>query len=458
MTSPPAANLAAIVLAAGKGTRMKSALPKVMHEVAGRPMVLHVLDAAKALGARRAVVVIGPDMPEVAEAVKPAETAVQARQLGTADAVKAARGALGAAAGTVFILYGDTPLITPATLARMLAAREAAKPRPAIVVLGFRPADPGAYGRLVVDRSGALTAIVEAKDASPAQLRIGLCNSGVMAVDGALLWELLDKVGNANAKGEYYLTDIVALARKKKLRCGYIEAPEEELLGVNDRIDLAQAEAALQRRLRRAAMAEGVTMVDPDSVFLCWDTRLGRDVFVGPNVVFGPGVTVHDGAEIRAFCHLHGAEIGPGAQVGPYARLRPGTRLGANVHIGNFVEAKNARFGDGAKANHLTYVGDAEVGGKVNIGAGTITCNYDGFLKSTTVIKDGAFIGSNTALVAPVTVGERAIVGAGSVITRDVEADAIAVERAEQRAIPKGAARFREKRLAEKAAKAKAKG
>src|SRR5262249_47750773 len=271
-------------------------------------------------GAGRAVVVIGPDMPEVGETVKPFETAIQQRQDGTGDAVKAAKGALGGFRGTIFILYGDTPLITPATLNHVLAARERTKPQPAIVVLGFRPAEPGAYGRLVVDRSGALNAIVEAKDASPAQLKIPLCNSGVMAVDATLLWELLDKVDNKNAKGEYYLTDIVGLARKKKLRCGHIEAPEEELLGVNDRIDLAKAEAALQDRLRRAAMASGVTMVDPASVFLSWDTRLGKDVFIGPNVVFGPEVVVHDGAKIRAFCHLHGAEVGAGALVGPFAR------------------------------------------------------------------------------------------------------------------------------------------
>jgi bifunctional UDP-N-acetylglucosamine pyrophosphorylase/glucosamine-1-phosphate N-acetyltransferase len=428
-----------------------------MHEVAGRPMVLHVLEAVKALGAARAVVVVGPDMPEVGETVKPFETAVQARQLGTADAVKAARRALGDYRGTIFILYGDTPLITPATLARMLTAREATKPKTAIVVLGFRPADPGAYGRLVVDRTGALTAIVEAKDAKPAELKIKLCNSGVMAIDGALLWELVDQVGNDNAKGEFYLTDIVGLARKKKLRCGYIEAPGAELQGVNDRIDLAQAEAALQDRLRRAAMAAGVTMLDPASVFLSADTKLGRDVFIGPNVVFGPEVVVHDGAEIRAFCHLHGAEVGAGAIVGPFARLRPGTKLAANVHIGNFVECKAALLGEGAKANHLAYVGDAEVGAKTNIGAGTITANYDGFFKHKTIIGKGVSIGSNTVLVAPVKVGDGALVGASSTITREVPADALAVTRAELKEIPGAAKRYREKKLAEKAAKAKGK-
>jgi bifunctional UDP-N-acetylglucosamine pyrophosphorylase/glucosamine-1-phosphate N-acetyltransferase len=457
MVSKQTSNIAAIILAAGKGTRMKSALPKVMHEVAGRPMVLHVLDAVQAIGAGRAVVVIGPDMPEVGQAVQPFDTAVQAKQQGTADAVKAAKKALGDFRGTVFILYGDTPLIEPETLRRMLAARERTKPATAIVVLGFRPADPGAYGRLIVDRSGALTAIVEAKDATPAQLKIGLCNSGVMAVDGALLWELLEKVDNKNAKGEYYLTDIVGLATKKKLRCGVIEAPEEQLLGVNDRIDLAKAEAAIQDRLRRAAMASGVTMTDPSSVFLSWDTRLGRDVFIGPNVVFGPGVTIQDGVEIRGFCHIEGAEVGAQAIVGPFARLRPGTVLEREVHIGNFVECKAALLGQGAKANHLAYVGDAEVGAKTNIGAGTITANYDGFFKHKTVIGAGVSIGSNTVLVAPVRVGDGALVGASSTITREVPPDALAVTRAELKEIPGAAKRYRERKLAEKAAKAKAK-
>jgi bifunctional UDP-N-acetylglucosamine pyrophosphorylase/glucosamine-1-phosphate N-acetyltransferase len=420
-------------------------------------MILHVLDTAKAAGCRRAVVVIGPDMPEVAEAVRPFETAVQQRQLGTAHAVKAARAALGDFRGTVFVLYGDTPLITANTLHRMLAERDKAKPRAAVVVLGFRPADPGAYGRLIVDRDGGLKAIVEAKDARPAQLKIALCNSGVMAVDGAALWPLLDEVGNDNAKREYYLTDVVGLARKRKLRCAYVEAPAAELHGVNDRIDLARAEAALQDRLRRAAMTSGVTMTDPSSVFLSWDTQLGTDVTIGPNVIIGPNVTIHDRAEIRAFSHLHGAEVGAGAIVGPFARLRPGTKLGPEVHIGNFVECKAALLGEGAKANHLAYVGDAEVGAKTNIGAGTITANYDGFFKHKTIIGKGASIGSNTVLVAPVKVGDGALIGASSTITREVAADALAVTRAELKEIPGAARRYREKKLAEKAAKGKAK-
>jgi len=446
-------SVAAIVLAAGKGTRMKSALPKVMHQVAGRPTVLHALAAAEALGLERAVVVVGPGMDNVASAVKPYDTALQKNQLGTGDAVKAARDALGDFPGTVFILYGDTPLITPATLQRMLAAREQSKPKSAVVVLGFRPDDPGAYGRLVTDKTGALTAIVEAKDATSAQLKIGLSNSGVMAVDGAVLWSLLEKVGNDNAKGEYYLTDIVAIARKSKLRCAFVEAPEAELQGVNDRIDLAAAEAAMQDRLRRAAMAEGVTMTDPASVFLAWDTRFGRDVIVGPNVVFGPGVTIQDRVEIRGHCHIEGAEVGTGAIIGPFARLRPGTKLGEDVHIGNFVECKAATLGIGAKANHLAYVGDAEIGAKTNVGAGTITANYDGYFKHKTVVGSGVSIGSNAVLVAPVKIGDGALIGAGSTIARDIDADAIAVTRAELKTIPGAAKRYREKKAAEKAAK-----
>ncbi len=442
-------DLAAIVLAAGKGTRMKSALPKVLHPVCGRPMIHYVLDTVRALGVSRTIVVIGRDMPEVASAVAPVETAIQARQLGTADAVKAARAALSGFQGAVLILYGDTPLIAPATLEAMLAARQGAM-RPAIVVLGFRPQDPGAYGRLVVGPDGAVAEIIEARDASPEQRAIKLCNSGVMAVDAAWLFALVDAVDNVNAKREYYLTDIVRAARARGLRAEHIEADTQELQGVNDRADLARVETALQSRYREAAMLAGTTMTDPETVFLSWDTRLGRDVTIGPNVVFGPGVTVHDGAEIRAFCHIEGAEIGPGAIVGPFARLRPVTRVARGVQIGNFVEAKNARFAAGAKANHLSYVGDAEIGAKVNIGAGTITCNYDGFSKAKTVIRDGAFIGSNTALVAPVTVGERAIIGAGSTIARDVAAGALALTRSEHREIPRGAERFRQSRLAER--------
>jgi len=444
--------LAALILAAGKGTRMKSELPKVLHPVAGRSMVGHVLDTVAGLKPARTAVVIGPDMEAVAGAVAPAAAVVQPEQLGTADAVKAAREALPAGEGTVLVLYGDTPFITRATLEKMIAARQAT-PRTAVVVLGFRPPDPGAYGRLVLGAKGGLEAIVEARDASPEQLAIDLCNSGVMAIDGARLWALVDAVGNDNAKGEYYLTDIVAIARGQGLACAYIEADPEELSGVNSRAELAVAEAIMQQRLRAAAMANGATLIDPTTVWFCHDTEIGRDVTIGPNVFFGPGVRVADGAEIRAFSHLEGATLGEEATVGPFARLRPGAVVARGARVGNFVEVKNATLEEGAKVNHLTYIGDARVGQGANVGAGTITCNYDGFLKHHTDIGAGAFIGSNTALVAPVKIGDGAIVGAGSTVSRDVEADALAVERAETKTTPGWARMFREKKAAEKAAR-----
>ena len=423
--------IAAIILAAGKGTRMKSALPKVMHRIAGRSMIGHVLANLAPLAPERIAVVAAPGMDSVKQEVTPAILAFQEEQLGTGHAVKSARAAMGAVGGTVLILFGDTPFVSTATL-KKLVERRAAKDEPAVVVLGMRPADAGAYGRLVLDRQGNLERIVEFKEANATERAITLCNSGVMAVDGTILWTLLDLIRNENAKGEYYLTDIVALARADGRDCAVVEAPEEELLGVNSRAELAIAEGLYQDQRRAAAMEEGATLLDPKTVYFTADTRLGRDVVVGPHVVFGPGVTVADGAEIRAFCHIEGAEIGAGAVIGPFARLRPGATIGADAHIGNFVEVKNSVIGAGAKANHLSYLGDADVGEKSNIGAGTITCNYDGFLKARTQIGREAFIGSNSALVAPVRIGDGAIVGAGSVITRDVEADAIAVTRSEQ--------------------------
>lgn len=423
--------VAAIILAAGKGTRMKSALPKVMHRIAGRSMVGHVLANLAPLAPSRIAVVVAPGMESVKAEVAPHAIAYQTEQLGTGHAVKSAREALGAFAGTVLILFGDTPFVSTATL-KKLVERRAAKDEPAVVVLGMRPADAGAYGRLVLDRQGNLERIVEFKEANATERAINLCNSGVMAVDGTILWALLDLIRNDNAKGEYYLTDIVALARADGRECAVVEAPESELLGVNSRAELAEAEALYQDQRRQAAMDDGATLLDPKSVFFTADTVLGQDVVIGPNVVFGPGVTVADGAEIRAFCHIEGASIGKGAVIGPFARLRPGAEIGTDAHIGNFVEVKNTIIGAGAKANHLSYLGDADVGAKANIGAGTITCNYDGFLKARTEIGAEAFIGSNSALVAPVRIGAGAIVGAGSVITRDVEADAIAVTRAEQ--------------------------
>ncbi|MEO5338300.1 MAG: bifunctional UDP-N-acetylglucosamine diphosphorylase/glucosamine-1-phosphate N-acetyltransferase GlmU [Magnetospirillum sp. WYHS-4] len=448
---------AAVILAAGLGTRMKSDLPKVMHRVAGRPMIRHLIASLAEHDLERTVVVVGEGMDAVADAVAPHPTAIQKDRLGTAHAVLAARDAMAGFDGDVLILYGDTPLIGPETLGRMLAARRAT-PHPALVVLGFRPRDPGHYGRLLMGEGGSLEAIVEAKEASPAQLAIDLCNSGVMCIDGARLFGLLDRVGNANAKKEYYLTDIVALARADGLPCAMVEGEETELLGVNSRAELAAAEAIVQARLRAAALANGATLIAPETVFFSHDTRLGRDVLVEPFVFFGPGVTVGDEVEIRAFSHLEGASVASGARIGPYARLRPGADIGSEAHIGNFVEVKKSTIEERAKVNHLTYIGDARVGAGANVGAGTITCNYDGFFKSLTDIGKGAFIGSNTALVAPVKVGDGAIVGAGSVIARDVAPDALAVTRAQHTEVAGWAKRFRERKAAEKATAKNQKG
>jgi len=422
---------AAIILAAGKGTRMKSALPKVMHRIAGRTMVGHVLANLAPLKAATQVVVVAPDMNQVVAEVAPLPTAIQADQLGTGHAVGCARTALPTFDGTVLVLYGDSPFISTATL-QALVARRAGADNPAVVVLGMRPADPAKYGRLILDAKGGLDRIVEWKEASEAERAVTLCNSGVMAIDGKVLWSLIDRVDNKNAKGEYYLTDIVELARRDGRACAVVEAPEAELMGVNSRAELAVAEALFQDIRRADAMEEGATLVDPKSVFFAADTKLGRDVVIGPHVVFGAGVEIADDVEIRAFSHIEGAKIASGAVIGPFARLRPGAEIGADAHVGNFVEIKNTVLGAGAKANHLSYLGDADIGAKANIGAGTITCNYDGYVKARTVIGADAFIGSNSALVAPVKVGDGAIVGAGSVITRDVDADAIAVSRAEQ--------------------------
>ena len=439
-----AGTAAAILLAAGKGTRMKSSLPKVMHRIAGRTMVGHVLDHLGPLALSRTVVVVAPGMDDVAAEVAPNPTAIQAEQLGTGHAVGCARAALGDFAGDVLVLYGDTPFVATETVRRMLERRRQAD-NPAIVVLGMRPADPTGYGRLVQGADGGLDRIVEHKDATEAERAIGLCNSGVMAIDGAALWGLIDRLDNKNAKGEFYLTDCIAHARRDGRRCAIVEAPAEELLGVNSRVELAGAEALFQQAMRRKVMEEGATLTDPGSVFFAADTRIGRDVVIGPNVQFGPGVEIADEVEIRAFSHIEGARIARGATVGPFARIRPGSVIGERARVGNFVEIKKAELGAGAKAPHLTYLGDATIGANANIGAGTITCNYDGFVKAKTKIGAGAFIGSDTSLVAPVTVGEGAIVAAGSVITRDVPADALAVARGEQVDKPGWAKRFREK-------------
>ena len=445
---------AVIVLAAGLGTRMKSDIVKVMHPLAGRPMVAHLMDTVGGIEPDDVAVVVGDVVGDVSEAVVPYPVVQQKERLGTAHAVLQARDTIGDFSGDVLVLYGDTPLVTLDTLDAMLDAR-ASDIDPAVVVLGFTPADAGDYGRLILAEDGSLESIVEAKEATPEQLGVDLCNSGVMAIDGKVLWDLLDRVGNDNAKNEYYLTDIIALARGDGRTCVVVEADEDELIGINSRVDLAEAEAILQGRLRLDAMNNGVTMTDPTTVFLSHDTKLGQDVSIGPNVFFGPVVDVADGATINAFCHLEGASIGAGATVGPFARLRPGAKVGETARVGNFVEIKNSVLDTGAKVNHLTYIGDAEIGAGANIGAGTITCNYDGFFKSKTIIGKGAFIGSNTALVAPVTIGDGAVVGAGSTISKDVTDDALGVTRADMLQVEGWAAKNREKKLAEKAKKNK---
>lgn len=443
--------VAVVILAAGIGSRMNSARPKVMHPIAGRPMIAHLLATVDVLGPSRRVVVIGPGMPELEAAVAPAPVAIQAERRGTAHAVLSARAVLEGFSGTVLVMLGDVPMVRPETLRRMVAAR--VEQAAAVVVLGFRPPEPDRYGRLVVDGQGALQRIVEHADATAEEREIRLCNAGLFAIDGAQALALLDAVGDGNAQGEYYLTDIVAIARGRGLPAQVVEGEADELLGVNSRADLAVLERRVQDGLRAAAMAGGATLADPGTVWFSHDTRVGRDVTIGPNVVFGPQVQVGDGAEIRAFCHLEGVAIGPGAVIGPFARLRPGSEIGAGAHIGNFVEVKAAAIGAGAKANHLSYLGDVAVGAGANIGAGTITCNYDGFLKHRTEIGEGAFIGSNTALVAPVRVGARAVIGAGSTITRDVAAEALSVARGEQREMAGGGARLRRRKAAEKAAR-----
>jgi bifunctional UDP-N-acetylglucosamine pyrophosphorylase/glucosamine-1-phosphate N-acetyltransferase len=458
--SRPEPSFAAIVLAAGEGTRMRSALPKVLHEIAGRPMIHHVLAALEPLCPSGIVAVLSPRMQAVAKAITPTlddlkgpfgpvSVAIQQAARGTGDAVKAAEPVLGPllmlAPGVtdIVILFGDAPLLQSATIARLLAARR--ESGAAIALAGMRPADPTPYGRFVLDTDGTVARIVETKDANPEELAITLCNGGIMAVATRHLFDLVDRLENINAKREFYLTDIVGIARRRDLVATYIELPVEEVLGVNTRAELAQAEALMQDRLRRRAMEAGATLIAPETVFLSADTRLGCDVVVEPNVVFGPGVSIADNVRIRAFSHLDGATVDEGAIVGPYARLRPGAVLERDVHVGNFVEVKATRLGAGAKANHLSYLGDADIGAETNIGAGTITCNYDGFNKHRTVIGARAFIGSDTALVAPVTVGDGAYIATGSVITADVPADALSIARGRQVDKPGRAAELRER-------------
>ncbi|WP_370152770.1 bifunctional UDP-N-acetylglucosamine diphosphorylase/glucosamine-1-phosphate N-acetyltransferase GlmU [Ferrovibrio sp.] len=434
--------VAVVVLAAGQGTRMKSRLPKVLHPVAGRPMLNHVLDAAAALKPDRVVVVTGKGQEAVAAAAQPATIVIQDPPRGTGHAVMAAMPALKGFKGDVIVLFGDSPLLPPVLMKTLLSARRH-RSDPAAVIVGFRPADPAAYGRLIVDGKGRLQKIVEYRNASAEERAVTLCNAGLMALDGARLPALLKKLSDRNAQGEYLLTDAVEHANAQDWTCRVVEADPVDVMGINTRAELSIAEAAMQQRLRARAMAEGVTMVAPETVFLRADTRLGRDVVIEPFVVFGPGVTVADGVLIRSHSHIEGASIASGATIGPFARLRPGAAIAEAAHIGNFVEIKNAKIERGAKVNHLTYIGDARVGAAANIGAGTITCNYDGFGKYHTDIGAGAFVGSNSALVAPVKIGDGAMVAAGSTITRDVPGDALAVARGRQEDRPGFAAKFR---------------
>jgi bifunctional UDP-N-acetylglucosamine pyrophosphorylase/glucosamine-1-phosphate N-acetyltransferase len=433
-----------VVLAAGLGTRMRSAEPKVMHRIAGRSMLGHVLAAATAAGGSPVAVVVGPQMPTVrAEVERLAPNAIVFEQTvphGTAHAVLAARAALENHNGDVLVIFADTPLITAPTLQRLVKSLDNGV---SIALLGFEAVDPWGYGRLILDRAGYLTAICEEKDASEDERRLSFCNSGVMAFRVPNLADLLGRITNTNAKGEFYLTDAVAIARSDGLTATAIACPEEEVLGVNAREQLATAEQIFQHRARKRAMQEGATLIAPETVWFSYDTIIGRDVVVEPNVFFGPGVTVEDNVEIKANCYFQGARIGKGSRVGPFVHLRPGADIGENVHLGNFVEVKNARFEKSAKANHLAYIGDGRVGERSNIGAGTIFCNYDGFNKHFTDVGREVFIGSNSALIAPVHIGDGAYVAAGSVITKDVKSDALAIVRPEHQERVGWAARFR---------------
>jgi len=445
-------SIALIILAAGKGTRMNSDLPKVLHPIAQAPMIAHTMAAGEVLNPVRTVVVAGHRAEAVEKAVRAidetAEVVLQTERLGTGHAVDQARGALEGFDGDAIVLYGDTPFVRAETLQRMMDARR----NHDVVILGFRPADPARYGRLIVE-DGVLRAIVEFKDATEAERAINLCNSGLVAVGAETLFSLIAEVGTDNAAGEYYLTDIVGLARARGLSATVVECDEAETLGINSRAELAGADAVFQGRARADLLASGVTLMAPETVYLAFDTVIGRDSVIEPNVVFGPGVTVESGATIRAFSHLEGCHVSRGAIVGPYARLRPGAELAEDVRVGNFVEVKNAQLGDGAKVNHLSYIGDTAVGANTNIGAGTITCNYDGVSKHRTEIGDRVFIGSNTMLVAPVRVGDEAMTASGSVITSDIEAGALAVARAKQETKPGRARRLMEMLRARKAQK-----
>jgi bifunctional UDP-N-acetylglucosamine pyrophosphorylase / glucosamine-1-phosphate N-acetyltransferase len=443
----PARSSLTVVLAAGEGTRMRSATPKVLHPIAGKSLLAHVLGAAPAGAGGSLAVVVGPDHEVVAQEarnVRPdALTFVQRERLGTAHAVLAARDAIARGADDLLIAFGDTPLISAETFARL---RAPLKNGAALAVLGFRAADPTGYGRLVVE-DGRLSAIREQADASVEERKITLCNAGVMAFDGRRALEIIEKIGHANSKREYYLTDAVAIVRDLGLEAVVIETTEDEVRGINTKPQLAEAEQVMQARLRKAALDAGVTIIAPDTVYLAADTTFGRDVTIEPFVVIGPGVSIADGAVIHSFSHIVQSSIGKNASIGPYARLRPGTVLGDGVRIGNFVETKASVLEAGVKVNHLSYIGDTHIGTKANIGAGTVTCNYDGFSKHKTEIGAGAFVGTNSSLVAPVKIGDGAYIGSGSVITRDVPDDALAVERTPQTNREGGAKRFREMKM-----------
>lgn len=446
--------LAIVTLAAGKGTRMKSDLHKVLHPIAGRPMLLHLLSSLDALEPQRRVIIAGDraEQIEAALAGMDAQIVLQEPQLGTAHAALQARDSLKGFSGNVLVCFGDVPFLAAATVRRLCSALQGGA---MVAVLGFRPADTAAYGRIIADADGSVRKMVEHKDASADERTVTLCNAGVIVAAAADMWRLLGAVGNDNAAGEYYLPDVATNAIGEGHTVKVVETAAAEVAGINSRAELAQAEAVWQDFKRAEAMAAGASLRAPETVFFSWDTELGRDVTIEPHVVFGPGVKVADKATIRAFSHIEGATIGEGCEVGPFARLRPGAVLGAKAKIGNFVEVKNATLGAGAKANHLSYIGDAEVGAAANIGAGTITCNYDGYFKHRTVIGERAFIGSNSALVAPVSIGADAIVGAGSTVTRDVAAGELRIVRAEQLVKPGWADRFHDAMKKKKAEKAK---
>lgn len=442
-------NTTVIILAAGKGSRMKSQLPKVMHQLAGRPLLHHVLALAEDLDTNRKIVVISPKMEKVANAAKnlwsSMEFAIQPEPRGTGHALQVANNFIGDFNGEVLILYGDVPLLRSQTILELQALKK--KENAAFAILSFTPLDPSGYGRIITDSHGFVSKVVEDIEANSKEKNIAICNSGIIVADGQVMQCLLKMLNTKNSKNEYFVTDVISLANDRGFKCVHLEVEDgSEVMGINDKGQLALAEDEMQTRLRAKALASGVSMIDPSTVWLSWDTHFGNDVEIEPNVFFGPNVIIGNGTKVRAFCHLEGVEIGDNATIGPFARLRPGTNISNNVRVGNFVETKNANIGNSVKINHLSYIGDTVIGEESNIGAGTITCNYDGYRKSQTTIESNVFIGSNSSLVAPVKIGQGSVIGAGSVITKDVEADSIAVARSKQQE-QIGAAARRKKKL-----------